>query len=140
VSKFPINVALTVAVGGVIAAILWQNRYGVWTPMRISGLVLLIFGFLLWTVARFQLGNSLTVTAQATQLVQRGLYSKIRNPVYVFGSCTIAGVILFLGRPLWLLIFLIIFPLQIWRARAEAKVLETKFGEQYRSYRASTWF
>jgi protein-S-isoprenylcysteine O-methyltransferase Ste14 len=109
-------------------------------PMQIAGLVLLIAGFVLWTVARFQLGASFTVTAQARQLVSRGLYSRIRNPIYTFGSCVIAGLILLLGHPLWLLIFVAIIPLQIWRARKEASALEAKFGEQYRTYRASTWF
>jgi protein-S-isoprenylcysteine O-methyltransferase Ste14 len=96
--------------------------------------------FVLWTIARFQLGSSLAVTAQGKQLVTRGLYSKIRNPIYTFGSCVIAGLILALGRPVWLLIFVLIIPLQIWRARKEARVLEAKFGEEYKRYRASTWF
>jgi protein-S-isoprenylcysteine O-methyltransferase Ste14 len=52
----------------------------------------------------------------------------------------IAGLILVLGRPIWLLLFLIVIPLQIWRARKESDVLEAAFGEEYRKYRASTWF
>jgi protein-S-isoprenylcysteine O-methyltransferase Ste14 len=108
--------------------------------MQVAGICLLGIGFVLWTTARFQLGRSLTVTAQAKQLVTRGLYSKIRNPIYVFGSCVIAGLILVLGRPVWLLAFLIVIPLQIWRARKESAVLEASFGEEYRRYRAGTWF
>jgi len=34
----------------------------------------------------------------------------------------------------------IIVPLQIWRAGKEAKVLEASFGDEYRTYRAGTWF
>jgi protein-S-isoprenylcysteine O-methyltransferase Ste14 len=94
----------------------------------------------MWTVARFQLGNSLTVTAQAKQLVTRGVYSKIRNPIYVFGSLFIVGYILLLDRPRWLLIFAVIIPLQIWRVRKESQVLEAKFGDEYRNYRSGTWF
>jgi protein-S-isoprenylcysteine O-methyltransferase Ste14 len=30
--------------------------------------------------------------------------------------------------------------LQIIRARAESRVLEEHFGDEYRRYRASTWF
>jgi protein-S-isoprenylcysteine O-methyltransferase Ste14 len=73
-------------------------------------------------------------------LVSRGLYSKIRNPIYVFGSCFIAGFILVAARPVWLLIFALIVPMQIWRAGKESLVLEAKFGEEYRRYRAGTWF
>jgi protein-S-isoprenylcysteine O-methyltransferase Ste14 len=108
--------------------------------MQIVGACLLSLGFILWTVARFQLGSSFAVTAQARHLVTHGLYSKIRNPIYVFGSCVIAGVILMVGRPIFLLIFALIVPLQIWRGRKEASVLAEKFGEEYRRYRAGTWF
>ena len=60
-------------------------------------------------------------------------------PIYAFGSLFIAGFILLLGRPQWLLIFLLIIPLQLWRAGKEARVLEAKFGEEYRAYKARTW-
>jgi protein-S-isoprenylcysteine O-methyltransferase Ste14 len=134
------HIALTLIVGAALGFIAWTHLRSSWMPMQIAGLVLLIAGFVVWTIARFQLGASFTVTAQARQLVSRGLYSRIRNPIYAFGSCVIAGLILLLGHPLWLLIFVVIIPLQIWRARKEASALEAKFGEQYRAYRASTWF
>lgn len=134
------NIALTLLVGAALAALIHEHSPAAWTAMPIAGLCLMIAGFVLWTVARFQLGASLTVTAQAKQLVTRGLYSKIRNPIYVFGSCVVAGIILFLGHPIWLLIFAAIIPLQIWRTRREAQTLETAFGEAYRAYRATTWF
>lgn len=135
-----VNVALTLIVGAALGLLIWEYRPAAWDWMQYVGICLLTAGFVLWTMARFQLGKSLTVTAQAKQLVTRGLYSKIRNPIYVFVSCTIAGLILTLGRPVWLLVFLIIIPLQIWRARKESSVLEASFGEEYRRYRSSTWF
>jgi protein-S-isoprenylcysteine O-methyltransferase Ste14 len=88
----------------------------------------------------FSVGQIISVTAKASALVNRGLYSRIRNPIYVFGSCVIAGLILTLGRPAWLLVFLVLIPLQIWRSRKESSVLEAKFGDEYRKYRAETWF
>lgn len=134
------NIVLTLVVGAALGFIIRQNPPAEWAAMEIAGLCLLVAGFVLWTVARFQLGKSLTVSAQAKQLVTRGLYSKIRNPIYVFGSCVIAGLILTLGRPAWLLVFIAIIPLQLWRTRKEARVLEAVFGEEYRKYRAGTWF
>lgn len=135
-----INVALTLIVGIAVTSLTWKRSPAVWGATQYVGVALLILGFVFWTVARFQLGASLTVTAQARQLVNRGLYSKIRNPIYVFGSCFIAGYILVAARPVWLLIFVVIIPMQIWRARNESLVLEAKFGEEYRRYRANTWF
>jgi protein-S-isoprenylcysteine O-methyltransferase Ste14 len=134
------HILLTLLVGGALTYIIVEHGPAVWAATQIAGLCLLIVGFGLWSIARFQLGNSFTVTAQARQLVTGGLYSRIRNPIYVFGSFLIAGMILVLGRPIWLLIFVVIVPLQLWRARKESQILEEKFGEEYRSYRAGTWF
>jgi protein-S-isoprenylcysteine O-methyltransferase Ste14 len=134
------HIVLTLMVGTALFFLLRQFPTAGWGAMQIAGASLIGLGFILWTVARFQLGSSFAVTAQARHLVTHGLYSKIRNPIYVFGSCVIAGVILVAGRPLFLLIFALIVPLQIWRGRKEASVLEEKFGEEYRRYRAGTWF
>jgi protein-S-isoprenylcysteine O-methyltransferase Ste14 len=138
--KVIINLALTLVVGLGLCLFAYKNLPGTWTAAQTFGLSLAVVGFVLWTVARFQLGNSLTVSAQARELVTRGLYSRIRNPIYVFGSTLIAGLILLLGHPVWLVIFALIIPLQLWRAGKESQVLETEFGEVYRKYRASTWF
>ncbi|MGC1448701.1 MAG: isoprenylcysteine carboxylmethyltransferase family protein [Candidatus Sulfotelmatobacter sp.] len=134
------HIVLTLIVGAGICASLWQYPPAEWTAIRIAGLCLIVLGFVLWTVARFQLGSSFAVTAQARQLMTQGIYSKIRNPIYVFGSCLIVGAILLFGRPIGFLVFVIIIPLQIWRAGKESAVLEAKFGEEYRKYRAGTWF
>jgi protein-S-isoprenylcysteine O-methyltransferase Ste14 len=130
-NKFRANVLITVIVSGVAAVVLWRYASTEWSPIQITGLAFFISGFILWTVARFQLGASITVTAQAKQLVSRGLYARIRNPIYVFGSTLIAGFILALGRPRGLLVLLVIVPFQVWRAHEEAKVLHASFGQQY---------
>ncbi len=134
------HIVLTLVVGAGLFFLLRQFPLTGWGTMQIVGACLLGVGFIMWTGARFQLGSSFAVTAQARHLVTHGLYSKIRNPIYVFGSCVIAGVILVAGRPIFLLIFAAVIPLQIWRGRKEASVLEEKFGEEYRQYRAGTWF
>ena len=134
------NIALTLIVGTALGLLIWEHPPAAWTTMQDVGICLLVLGFILWNTARFQLGKSFAVTAKASELVTGGLYSRIRNPIYVFGSCVIAGVILTLGRPAWLLVFLAIIPLQIWRSGKESSVLEAKFGDEYRKYRATTWF
>ena len=134
------HIVLTLVVGGAIGMLLWEHSPASWSALRITGLCLMIAGFILWTIARFQLGASFAVKAEARQLVTRGLYSKIRNPIYVFGSWVMAGGILVFGKPVWLLLFVLLIPLQLWRAKKESAVLEAAFGEEYRNYRAGTWF
>ncbi len=111
-----------------------------WTPMRIAGAILAIPSFVLWFVARVQLGKSFSITPQAKELVTHGLYSKIRNPVYLFGSLIIAGIFLYIGRPELLWLFAVLIPLQLFRIKKEEKVLEEKFGETYLEYKKRTWF
>ena len=111
-----------------------------WTPWRIVGLVIAVPAFLLFLVARIQLGNSFSVRAKATTLVTKGIYARIRNPIYVFGALMIAGIIIWAHRPWWLLIFLPLIPMQVLRVRKEEQVLEAKFGDAYREYKRTTWF
>jgi protein-S-isoprenylcysteine O-methyltransferase Ste14 len=91
-------------------------------------------------VARIELGGSFSVRPKAQALVTHGLYSRIRNPIYVFGAFTAAAFILYVKKPVALSLLLVIIPLQVYRARQEGKILEAKFGEEYRQYRARTWF
>jgi protein-S-isoprenylcysteine O-methyltransferase Ste14 len=111
-----------------------------WNWAHWLGLAIAAPALLLLFVARFQLGGSFSVTPQARQLVTYGLYSKIRNPIYFFGEIMIAGFFIALHKPLLLLVLAIATPIQMVRARKEARVLEEKFGDEYRQYKQRTWF
>jgi protein-S-isoprenylcysteine O-methyltransferase Ste14 len=111
-----------------------------WTPMRIAGVVIALPSLALLVLARIELGSSFSIRPKAQSLVTHGLYSRIRNPIYLFGALVVVGVVLCVNKPraLWLLVAII--PLQIYRARQEEKVLETKFGAEYQQYKSGTWF
>lgn len=123
-----------------ITYIVIQFVPAIWSPTRIAGLAILIAGMALVTLARIQLANSFSITPQATKLVTHGIYSRIRNPVYVFSAIALAGLVLYLDLPYLFWLFLILVPMQILRARAEGRLLEQHFGDQYRQYKATTWF
>ena len=111
------------------------------SPRYIIGLSIGAIGFVLWMLARHQLGKSFTVSAQAKALVTTGLYSKIRNPIYFFGGVAFVGVFLAWGNMYALTsVIAIYFTMQVLRARKESAVLEQAFGDEYRRYKASTWF
>lgn len=107
---------------------------------RWIGLAISLLGLAGVTVARYTLGRSFSITAKATELVTQGIYSRVRNPIYVSGEIFFVGVIVMVRRPAFWLILVILIPIQIIRARREARVLEAKFGDEYRQYRDRTWF
>jgi protein-S-isoprenylcysteine O-methyltransferase Ste14 len=111
-----------------------------WTPARIASVVIGLPSALLLVLARIELGGSFSVRPKAQTLVTHGLYSRIRNPIYLFGGLAIAGVFLYINQPLYLWIFVVLIPLQIYRAREESKVLEARFGDEYRQYKSRSWF
>ncbi|MFY9910178.1 MAG: isoprenylcysteine carboxylmethyltransferase family protein [Candidatus Sulfotelmatobacter sp.] len=137
-SFYAITIAQIVAAGVVVWLVFL--RPGAWDWQRSVGSALMFAGMAGIALARYQLGRSFAIRPQARQLVTHGIYSKIRNPIYVFGSLLFAGFVLVLHRPgLWLL-FAAIVVMQTIRAHREAQVLEAAFGEAYREYRRKTWF
>ena len=117
--------------------ILWP---GPWSEFRLIGLLIAVPAAILLMVARYQLGKSFAVTPQARELVTQGLYAKFRNPMYLFSGLLVFSFVLTLQKPILLAIFAVLIPLQVIRARQEAKILEAKFGDAYREYKKRTLF
>jgi len=118
-------------------AALWP---GPSNTQRLVGMGLLVVGTAFVLLARMQLGRSFSIMPRAKKLVTRGLYSRIRNPIYIFGTIAIAGLLLILQIPrLWILLIVLV-AVQVFRAGTEARALELRFGEEYRAYRKQTWF
>jgi protein-S-isoprenylcysteine O-methyltransferase Ste14 len=127
-------------VGVLVLLVLAAFWPGPWNTQRMVGSALLVSGLALVFTARLQLGPWFSVMPRAKKLVTHGVYSKIRNPIYVFGTTASAGVFLILQIPrLWVLL-LVLALIQVFRAREEARALAAKFGDQYRAYRDQTWF
>lgn len=108
--------------------------------VRLIGLALAVAGLSSVIFARYTLGRSFSIAPKVTELVTRGIYSRIRNPIYVFGLVFFVGLILIVRWPSLWLVLLVIITMQIIRARREARLLEEKFGDAYREYRKHTWF
>jgi len=113
---------------------------GLHNPAWFLALALSLACAVMWFVARRQLGVAFSVRPEARQLVTRGFYAKLRHPIYVFGTMAFLFVLLALQGWQALVIWAILIPVQIIRARREAAVLAEAFGAQYEAYRRSTWF
>ncbi|HMD16953.1 MAG TPA: isoprenylcysteine carboxylmethyltransferase family protein [Terriglobales bacterium] len=127
--------------GGLWAlAWLFQSGPGPHGPARWIGLLLGLIALAGVILSRYTLGRSFSIVPKATALVTSGIYSRIRNPIYISGMICVLGMVLIVWRLELLIIFLVLVPMQIIRARREAAVLEAKFGDAYREYRKRTWF
>lgn len=125
---------------GIAVMLFLASGRGAWTAARVAALILVIVSGVLLTVARINLGNSFSISPEATALVTRGIYSRVRHPVYVFSTMMLCGLAIYLSLPLLLLLLAPLIPIQVARARREEQVLEAKFGDEYRAYQRSTWF
>jgi len=111
-----------------------------WNLQRYAGAFLVAVGLGGMVLARYQLGKSFSIRPEAHELVTTGIYSKIRNPIYVFGTLMLTGLVLVLRRPHGFVVVAGVIIAQMIQARREAEVLEKAFGDLYREYRRKTWF
>jgi protein-S-isoprenylcysteine O-methyltransferase Ste14 len=126
-----------------IVAVVWACLHASsveWNGVKIAGAAIAGVSLVLLIVARLQLGAAFSVQAKAKKLVTTGIYSRIRNPIYVFSAMFLVGIVIVLERWLLLLPIAALIPMQIARARKEERVLAAAFGEEYARYKAATWF
>jgi protein-S-isoprenylcysteine O-methyltransferase Ste14 len=135
-----LRVWLPLVAGLLLLGLIIHSAPGPHGLARSIGLLLGLIGLAGVILSRYTLGRSFSVAPKATALVTTGIYSRIRNPIYISGVVFLIGLALILGRPELLAVLLVIIPMQIIRARREAAVLEAKFGDAYREYRKRTWF
>ena len=112
----------------------------VWLENRIVqyvgiGLLLLSLG---WTIlAQIQMGNSWRIgidEEKETPLVQKGLFSLSRNPIFLGMQITLLGFFLVSPNALTLLIFVLGFLLIQIQVRLEEEFLTKLHGENYLLY------
>jgi protein-S-isoprenylcysteine O-methyltransferase Ste14 len=96
--------------------------------------------YILWIIARVQLGKYFSVTPKAKGLMTKGLYSKFSNPIYLFSSLSLFFAMLPSHNILQYSILVIVIIIQMVRSRKEASLLEKRFGKKYLIYKSKTWF
>ena len=73
-------------------------------------------------------------------LATNGLFSKIRHPMYAGFMLWIMGWVVFYGAAVSLIVGLVCVGNILYWRRLEEEKLASDFGEDYRRYRATTWF
>jgi protein-S-isoprenylcysteine O-methyltransferase len=110
--------------------------HSTWT--QIVGLVLLLNCLLLFSWARFTLGNFYSGRVRVTTdhvLIQRGPYRFIRHPAYASYIIMSFGIAIGYSSLVGLLaIPLLMLPALIYRISIEEKLLSLEFGEQFFQY------
>jgi len=121
-----------------LALALWFGPHG--SLAWYVGLCLSVAAAPFWLVAKWQLGEAFSVRPEARRLVTAGLYSRIRHPIYVFGSTAFFGAILAMLGWSVLVAWVIVAAVQVRRAGREDQVLAQAFGQEYEAYKDKTWF
>lgn len=104
---------------------------------------LIAFGNIIDIWGYFTLRRSLSIVAEARELVTGGPYRWIRHPIYAGQFIAQAGVWLGLqaGKPWCAIYFAAFVVMQLVRARIEDRVLAEAFGERYAEWRRhAKWF
>lgn len=105
-----------------------------------TGLVIAIFGFLLFVVALLQLNKNLSpfpTPKKNSQLIQNGIYKYIRHPIYTGILLSCAGYSLYDDSSFKILITFLLLLLFSIKSKYEEKKLIQKF-KNYKTYMKTT--
>lgn len=109
--------------------------------LRILGLVLIFFGFLLMNWAVLFIGKQFRVeiTAQEyQQLISLGPYKYIRHPRFLGMIAFFTGIPLLFGNLFPMLIVLFLIGVLIWRIYDEEKQMQIELNTEWINYKKST--
>ncbi len=133
-----------VALEGIGYTLLWQGQFWTRSPAPWQTAVsILLFAFaiaLSWSGA-FALGRQLRVDAALGanhKLIRRGPYRLVRHPIYTSMLCVLMATGILVAPWFLLLSGLVLFVTgtEI-RMRVEDRLLESRFGDDFRSYRSA---
>jgi protein-S-isoprenylcysteine O-methyltransferase Ste14 len=110
------------------------------SPWRLLGIVPILLGIWLNLSADGAFKRARTTVKpyeESSSLIQDGVFSRSRNPMYLGFTLILLGVAILLGS-ISPFIIVAAFPLVIDRAfiRMEEAMLESRFGEEWRDYRS----
>ena len=126
--------------------IMWPSWFaaGVLTPARLqapavvrwAGAAAVLVGTAVAVGGMWQLGG----VENIDHLVRTGLFSRIRHPMYLGFTLWILGWCVWMVAPANLLLAPLGIASVLWWRQLEESELALQYGDEFREYRASTWF
>ena len=137
----PLLYALTLGAAYALSRLVPLPRWDDGPVSKAVGIALLATGLgiaILGALALIRAKTTIDPTGSAKRLMQDGIYRLTRNPMYLGGVLTFAGLGILL-RSAWLVLLVVPMAvgLQYLAIRREERHLEVRFGDAYRSYKAS---
>ena len=105
----------------------------------ISGIVISILGTTMGCFALWELKRSFSIMVEVRRLITKGVYSKVRHPLYAGELLHLLGIAMLFNNMAAYGLFLFLFLMQSLRAILEEKKLSSHFTE-YETYKAGTGF
>jgi protein-S-isoprenylcysteine O-methyltransferase Ste14 len=107
-------------------------------PVAALGVALLALAVVIVAIAQRQMGASLRlgIPEEHTELVSRGLYRWVRNPIFLGMLLGLAGVALAVPAPWSIAVWLGATATIVYQVRLEEEHLLARHGEAYRAYAA----
>lgn len=141
---FPPLLLLVVVLIGVVLDLLWPLTFldPLPIPLRIVvGLVLFLLGLISGIVGSrtfHRIGTNVNPMQPALRLAEQGIFSHLRNPMYVGMGLAVLGIVVGFAFE-WTLVALIVGALvmHFGVVLREERYLERKFGDEYRRYKES---
>ena len=118
-----------------LVTVYWQNHY-----FNYLGLIIFSFGLLIWWTGKLTLDDAFNIGLEPIKFVTKGIYSRIRHPIYVGLCLTLLGLAIFVPSILWFGLFAVTFFVLIIKAFLEEKRLFEKYGQKYMEHKKQTWF
>jgi len=139
--KLEVLVWLLAHILTISSILIFRSQFSLTNSLTILSLILLVLGAIFLFISLINIGGYYTPSPIPKGLTTKGIYSRVRHPIYLSIDILFIGLSLIFTSVIGLLLtFLIIIPFHLYRMKKEERLLAEKFGKRYREYKDKTWF